>query len=52
MKIILTGFLRPTSATPRDHGDSTSGRHDADENNGGRVDDVTDVDIIVDVASC
>jgi len=54
--ILLTGFVRPTSATPRDHGDGTSGRQDTDdENDGGHVDDVTDALVVigaVSIASC
>jgi len=41
-----------TSATPRDHGDSTSGRQYAGENDGGQLDDVTDDVTRVDVTSC
>ena len=40
---MLTGLLQPTSATPREDGDSTSGRHNSKDNNGGHADDVTRV---------
>ena len=49
--IIITGIGRPTSATPRDHGDSTSGNKDAEENDGDQLDDVTDDVRGVDVTS-